>query len=312
MVLEEVPIDLIMQYTDLCLKTIGKIQQRYHDTGDPTPGKRPKNTGNRGCMLGVTELKFIRTSLERQPDIQLQGLAESLREFCGIDASEVSVWRALRKMGYTRKKIMRLAIERNELFRDRFILTIGQYSPEQLVFIDESAVDRRTPHRAYGWAPRGQRAQMHGHFVRGARFSLLPALTLEGIIHLSIKEGSFDGEAFLNFIRELLDMMEPYPAPNSVLVLDNCAIHKVDGVRELVESRGCRLHYLPPYSPDLNPIELAFSSIKAHLRRHHHTVQAVLTGKKEHFNAAVELLSDAVYSVTAEKSRGWFHHCGYL
>ncbi|KAG8945297.1 hypothetical protein FRC04_001074 [Tulasnella sp. 424] len=57
MVLEEVPINLIMQYTDLCLKTIGKIQQRYHDTGDPTPGKRPKNMGNRGCMLGVTELK---------------------------------------------------------------------------------------------------------------------------------------------------------------------------------------------------------------------------------------------------------------
>lgn len=69
------------------------------------------------------------------------------------------------------------------------------------------------------------------------RFSLLPALSLDGIIHTSIKEGSFDGESFLAFLRELLDMMEPYPARNSVLVMDNCAIHKVDGVRELVESR---------------------------------------------------------------------------
>ncbi|KAG9016647.1 hypothetical protein FRB90_002678 [Tulasnella sp. 427] len=225
MVSDDVPMDSVQRYTDLTLKTIGKILQRFHDTGDPAPGKQTRGTGSHGSMLGVTELKFIRTSLERQPDLQLQGLAESLREFCGIDASEVSVWRALRRMGYTRKKI-------------------GQYLPEQLVFVDESAVDRRTPHRAYGYAPCGQLAQMHGHFVCGAR--------------------------------------------------------------------GCKLYYLPPYSPDLNPIELAFSSIKAHLRHHHHSVQAVLTGKREHYDAAIQLLTEAVYSVTADKVRGWFRHCSYL
>jgi hypothetical protein len=66
---------------------------------------------------------------------------------------------------------------------------------------------------------------------------MLPTLTLDGIIHLDIVEGSFDGQSFIRFLHGLLDVMQPYPAPRSVLIMDNCAIHKVPGVRELVESR---------------------------------------------------------------------------
>lgn len=144
-------------------------------------------------------------------------------------------------------------MERNEALRDKFVEDIGRFGAHHLVFVDESAVDRRTPHRAYGWAPSGERAEMPGCFVRGARYdsskcrrtianfvrsySLLPALSLDGIIYSTIKEGSFDGSAFTDFITNLLEVMQPYPAPNSVLVMDNCAIHKVEGIRELVEAR---------------------------------------------------------------------------
>lgn len=127
--------------------------------------------------------------------------------------------------------------------------------------------------------------------------------------------------------------MQPFPARNSVLVMDNCAIHKVAGIRELVEersafpcpihlvslgsnastvNRGIRLMYLPPYSPDFNPIELAFSSIKAHLRQNEHQVQSVLTGKKVDAIPSLIMLHDAIYTVTPEKAYSWFRHCGYV
>ncbi|KIO28586.1 hypothetical protein M407DRAFT_71694, partial [Tulasnella calospora MUT 4182] len=120
--------------------------------------------------------------------------------------------------------ITKMAVERNEARRDEYFVEIGQYLPEQLVFVDESAVDRRTPARRFGWERRGKRARMH-------------ALSLDGILYSQIVEGSFNGESFLGFVTNLLDRMEPYPGRNSVLVMDNCAIHKVDGIRELVEER---------------------------------------------------------------------------
>ena len=66
---------------------------------------------------------------------------------------------------------------------------------------------------------------------------MLPAMSLDGILHLALIEGSFTGESFKEFIREVLELMNPYPAPNSVLVMDNCAIHKVEGIKEMVQER---------------------------------------------------------------------------
>lgn len=155
-------------------------------------------------------------------------------------------------------QITKLAIERNQELRAQFLYDVGIFSADQFVFVDESSIDRRTTQRHYGWAQKGERAVMHGNFVRGdrwavtrrlkavqwywrilylARYSLLPALSLNGIIHLRIFEGSVNGTGFLSFITQLLDVMNPFPGPNSVLILDNCSIHKGPEVRELVEGR---------------------------------------------------------------------------
>jgi hypothetical protein len=102
--------------------------------------------------------------------------------------------------------------------------------------------------------------------------------------------------------------MNKWPLPNSVLVVDNAAIHKVAGIRELIEGYGAHLLYLPAYSPDLNPIELAFSSIKAWLRANRARINAEL----EIDNGSVyDAIFGAVYSVTVDKAKGWYSHCGY-
>lgn len=102
--------------------------------------------------------------------------------------------------------------------------------------------------------------------------------------------------------------MNKWPLPNSVLIIDNASIHKVDGIREMVEAHGARLVYLPAYSPDFNPIELAFSKIKSWLRGNRDRLnQELETGG----GAVYSSFWEAVHSVTAEDAKGWFKHCGY-
>ena len=154
-------------------------------------------------------------------------------------------------------KLTRVALERNALRRAEFSARIGQYNPEQLVFCDESAVDRRTTYRGYGWSVKGQPATRHAFFCRGRRcecalyhcyhlnellpiirFSVLPALSLrDGILHCDVVEGSFNSQLFYDFISRLLDCMQPWPAPNSVIVMDNCRIHKHPAIVQLIQER---------------------------------------------------------------------------
>ena len=103
--------------------------------------------------------------------------------------------------------------------------------------------------------------------------------------------------------------MQPWPLPNSVLVMDNAAIHRVDGVREMIEAHGSRLIYLPAYSPDLNPIEEAFSSIKAWLRGHRDHVLGEVEGDG---GDPYRVIWEAIYSVTPEDAYGYFQHSEYI
>ena len=200
-------------------------------------------------------------------------------------------------------------MERNEQDRKDFKRNIlVHYRPEQLVFADESHFNRLTLRRPYAWAKRGDRASRYEFQFRGSKYSILPALSLDGILHLEVVENAVTGAAFRRFVEGLLPRMNKWPLPNSVLVIDNASIHKVAGIRELVEEHGMRLMFLPSYSPDLNPIELSFSSIKAWLRANRDEVNWEMESEN---GTVYNALWQAVYSVTPEKARGWYKHCGY-
>lgn len=157
------------------------------------------------------------------------------------------------------------------------------------------------------------------------RYSILPAISLNGMLDCTVLEGSFNATSFTAFIRGLLDHMQPWPAPNSVVVMDNCTIHKSPELRELIESRsvlsalssygacaftdltglcrGMKLEFLPAYSPDFNPIELAFSLLKSRLRR-------VSFNEGGEASVVAQLYGEAM-SVAAADCRAFYHHCGY-
>ena len=184
----------------------------------------------------------------------------------------------------------------------------NNFRPEQLVFADESHFNRLTLRRPYAWSKRGKRASRHKFQFRGTKYSILPALSLNGILHLEVVENAVTGAVFRRFLEGLLPLMNKWPLPNSVLIVDNASIHKVAGIRELVEEHGMRLLFLPAYSPNLNPIELTFSSIKAWLRANRDRVNQEMQSEE---GSVYNALWQAVYSVTPEKARGWYKHCGY-
>jgi transposase len=118
--------------------------------------------------------------------------------------------------------------------------------------------------RLRGWAPRGQRclaAIPHGHWKT---VTFVGGLTLGGFIAPMLLDGPIDGEVFRAWCEQ---MLAPLLRPGHIVVMDNLAAHKVEGVRQAIEARGATLLYLPPYSPDLNPIENAFAKMKAYVRK---------------------------------------------
>lgn len=133
----------------------------------------------------------------------------------------------------------------------------------RLVFIDETGTATNMARR-YGRAPRGQRLNAklpHGHWKTT---TFVAGLRIGGITAPCVIDGPMDGITFRAYVEQFL---APTLSPGDIVVMDNLAAHKVEGVREAIEATGATLRYLPPYSPDLNPIEQVFAKLKALLRK---------------------------------------------
>jgi transposase len=132
----------------------------------------------------------------------------------------------------------------------------------------------------------------------GANLTMIAALSLHGIEAVMTIEGATDAEVFHAYAEQVLG---PTLRPGDIVVLDNLSAHKIATIRTIIEGRGAQLFYLPPYSPDLAPIERAWSKIKTSLR-----------AAKARTREALELaIQHALTTITAADAHGWFIHCGY-
>ena len=171
--------------------------------------------------------------------------------------------------------------------------------PKQLIFLDESGAQSNMT-RLYGRSPVGARCidrTPHGHWKTT---TLLSAIRLNGVIRDAtvIIDGPMNSATFLAYTEQCL---APALRPGDVVVMDNLSSHKAAGVREAIEAVGADLWYLPPYSPDLNPIEKLWSKVKAWLRR----VAA------RDFDSIGHALADVLRTVTASECANYFRSCGY-
>jgi transposase len=174
---------------------------------------------------------------------------------------------------------------------------VAAIEPGNLVFVDESGANLSFC-RLWARAPRGLRAYGSAPQNWGENITILSALSLRGILGSMIVPGSTDSDVFLAYVEEVL---VPELWPGAVVLMDNLSPHKSTGVRETIESVGARLLYLPPYSPDLNPIEKAWSKLKAYLRQ-------IAARTYCRLNRAI---TAGLNLITPQDAHGFFTHCGY-
>lgn len=195
--------------------------------------------------------------------LYLDEIADYLSEEWEIEVSISTVSRCLKDMNVSRKRTEPAHPERDEIVRCWWIAKMTEYSADQLVVVDESAADERNTIRHWGWSEKGTACRVTGYGRRSTRWSILPAITVDGYLQYHVHHGSINSVRFNQFVEQLLTKMDPFPAPRSVLVLDNATIHRSEELRLMCQQRGVRLEYLPAYSPDLSPIEKSFSCLKA-------------------------------------------------
>lgn len=170
-------------------------------------------------------------------------------------------------------------------------------NPARLVFIDETWAKTNMA-RTHGYAPKGERLVDPVPFGHRHTTTFVGGLTLRGFVAPMVVDGAVNGDVFKAYVEQVL---VPELRRGDAVVMDNLGSHTVAGVREAIEGAGCRLEFLPPYSPDLNPIENAFSKLKGLLRK---AAERTVDGRW----ATIGRLLDRF---TRRECQNYFRHCGY-
>ena len=283
--------------------TVCRIISRFDTTGDVKKAKHPKGQSHHLQKLTEIDQRLIIEVVLDQPGIYLHEVQQHILEETGTSISLSSICNFLNKQGFSRQKMVRVSIQRSDELRAKFRENTSIFSPDMFVFIDETGTDRRDCLQKLGYSLRGQPATALKLYSRGQHISALAAMSVEGVLECTMVEGGVCGDVFKTFLEEKLSpLLHPFNGtnPNSIIVMDNAAIHHVDGVVELLENLGVLIYFLSPYSPDLNPIEELFSKVKSSLRANEHIHEDLET-----------LLLMAFSSVTPEDCQGWIRHAGY-
>lgn len=168
---------------------------------------------------------------------------------------------------------------------------------EKLIFLDESAVNTAMV-RDCGRCARGQRLVDSAPAGLWQTSTLVAAICLDGVVAPMVIDGPLNGDSFAQYVEtSLVAELEP----GNIVVMDNLPVHKNNRVAVAIEAAGCTLVFLPPYSPDYNPIENMWSKAKTLLR----------TAAARTFKAVVDATGDALSSISPEDCDGYFRHCGY-
>lgn len=181
--------------------------------------------------------------------------------------------------------------------RHRWQTIAPTIDPAHLVFLDESGVTTNLIRRD-GRSLRGHRVTDHTPHGHWQTSTFIAALRVTGLTAPGVLDGPMDGESFLAYVEQIL---VPTLTPGDIVVADNLAAHHVEGIGEAIAAAGATLWYLPPYSPDFNPIELCFAKLKAILR----------AARCRSIDTLWPLLGACLSRFTPDECRAYFRHCGY-
>ncbi len=226
----------------------------------------PRPQGRRRASSLDAHEGFIVGLIEERKDITLNEMVERLEseQSVRISRSALSAWLGRHRWTFKKKSAHALEQDRPDILKRRRDWFDSQLDldPARLVFIDETGLSTKMA-RLRGRAPRGERCRAgvpHGHWKTT---TFTGALRLTGMTAPFVYDGAMNGNVFLAYVEQVL---VPTLEPGNVVIMDNLPAHKAAGVRNAIEAAGASLLYLPPYSPDFNPIENAFAKLKAVMR----------------------------------------------
>ncbi|KAJ7622506.1 hypothetical protein FB45DRAFT_870685 [Roridomyces roridus] len=232
--------------------TFWRTKKLWDETG--WVAKPKSTTSGRPRFCAREDIDYILSLVKQRPDYFLDELLNLTKLNRHISVHFTTIFRELERLGMSRKKLKKVAKERNENVRIDFTRRMAQYPPEYLGFLDETSKNNRTYGRGYGRAPKGRRAQMRQDFVRGTRLTGTGLLTLDGMVASTVVEGSMKRVDYLAFLEhEVMPLTTPFPGPLSVLVMDNARIHHGEEILALAERFGPCANRVP--SPLLSRLQ---------------------------------------------------------
>ncbi|KAF0643862.1 hypothetical protein FPSE5266_07146 [Fusarium pseudograminearum] len=222
-----------------------------------------------GCYKKVTPYKrdALLDRLADHPTTDRSEMITFLRDEFEDDVLLSTISRSLKDARWTRKNCHCVAQQRNLQLRDLYLYKLLKYKSYQMIFIDESGADRCVCYCNKGWALSGVIPVQVSRLNREQRYQILAAYTQEGIELACVYPGSTDAALFKDFIEQLLYGCGRWPQPKSVLIMDNASFHHKDELESMCAEAGVELLYLPPYSPDFNPIEEYFAELENFIKK---------------------------------------------
>ena len=297
--------DNIARNLNVATSTAYRICARFKATGEVQPSSRDKHRPYLRSLDQQSQLYVVGLIIEN-PSLYLAEICQRIHEVFALHVAPSTVCWLLKEYGMTRKKIRYIALQRCDTLRGAFRAQCSTLSVDKFVWIDETGSDARSHARRYGYALRGLTPVSHRLHTRGKRVNAIAAISLTGLVASELTTSTVARENFYDFIRgSLIPQMMPFNGsnPRSVAVMDNLSVHHVHEVEEHFHQAGILLLFLPAYSPDLNPMEEAFSFIKNYLRKHDDLLQVIPD--------PTVVIKAAFHAITPEHCKSWITHSGY-
>ena len=298
-------LERIARNLNISTSTAFRINARFEQTGSVEPTSHRKRRYDVRHLNHHNELFVVGLILDN-PTLYLNEICHKVCEVHDVCVTPSTICRLLRSYGVTRKKIRNIALQRSYSLRGAFMSQCFMFNVDQFVWIDETGSDARDQSRKYGYALRGQTPVVHRFLTRGTRTNAIAAICSSGVVSVELVKSTVNGQVFFDYVRScLIPNMMPFDGVNarSIAVMDNCAIHHVSEILDLFHQARILILFLPPYSPDLNPCEEAFSFIKYYLRKHDELLQVL--------PCPLSVIKSAFNSITADLCKSWISHSGY-
>ena len=278
-------------------RSVFRYLKQQRDKGDLTPDTSP----GRPPILTAENLAIIKKIVLSNSDETLEQYQSRFYKETGINVTIVTIFNACNKLDLRRKKKSFFAAEQErkdvQIKRADFIAAMEDINPSDIIVLDESGADLSMTSE-YARAEGGKRANSPKPHIPGSKFSIIGAIGITCIIAAMYIQTSVNAEIFRTFVEQLLN---PKLGPGKYVIMDNVGFHKNDAIVTLIESTGAKVVFLPPYSPDLSPIEKMWSKIKEFLKR-------IKPRSNAEFHNA---LTVALHEINEDDLSNWYEECGY-